>query len=90
MLSEIQKEKFDENAKKEIQRLLKILRIDRLNEYNIADLQSELDLEVSSLVSKQEDGEATDSSLLEIYDLLVDIVLENEDNLEFLNSIFYN
>lgn len=90
MLSEIQKEKFDKNAKKEIQRVLKILRIDRLNEYNIGDLQSELDLEVASLVSKQEDGEVTDPSLLEIYDLLVDIVLENEDNLEFLNSIFYN
>lgn len=53
------------------------------------DLESELDLRVSSLVSAQEDGEKTDKELLEIYDLLTDIVLVNEDNHNFLNRLFF-
>ena len=31
-----------------------------------------------------------DEELLEIYDLLVDIVLDNEEDLDFLNQLFFS
>ena len=31
-----------------------------------------------------------DEELLEIYDLLTDIVLDHEEDLEFLNSVFFH
>ncbi len=37
-----------------------------------------------------EDGERVDKELLSIYDLLVDIVLDNEEDLDFLNELFFN
>ena len=49
-----------------------------------------LDFKVASLVNAQEDGETIDEELLEIYDLLTDIVLDNEEDLDFLNSLFFN
>ena len=90
MLSEIQKNKFTERAKEEIKKILNTLKIEIVNEDNICELQAELDLLVSSLVSAHEDGESIDKELLDSYDLLVDIVLDNEDHLDFLNQLFLN
>ena len=70
--------------------ILEELSIVSLNDDNICDLQEKLDLRVSSLVSRQEDGEKIDEELLEIYDLLIDIVLVNEEDLDFLNSLFFD
>lgn len=90
MLSETQKKQFTQRAKDEVKMLLKELSIVSLNDDNICDLQEKLDLKVSSLVSRQEDGEKIDEELLKIYDLLTDIVLVNEEDLDFLNSLFFD
>lgn len=88
MLSEIQKTRLTLRAKEVVQNLLNELKIAKLDDNNICDLQSALDLKVASLVSEKEDGESIDNELLEIYDVLVDIVIDNEDDLEFLNQLF--
>ena len=90
MLSEIQKNKFTARAKEVVQKLLKKLNIVKLDDNSIGDLQEELDFLVASLVNAQEDGETIDEELLEIYDLLTDIVLDNEEDLDFLNQLFFN
>ena len=90
MLSEIQKNKFTTKAKEIVQELLKKLNIAKLDDNSICDLQEELDFLVASLVNTQEAGETIDEELLEIYDLLVDIVLDNEEDLDFLNQLFFN
>ena len=91
MLSEIQKNKFTTKAKEIVQELLKKLNIAKLDDNSICDLQEELDLKVSSLVTKQEcENKKIDEELLEIYDLLVDIVLNNEEDLDFLNQLFFS
>lgn len=89
MLNEIQKNKFTARAKEIAQSLLKELNIAKFDDNAVCDLQSELDLRVSSLVSAQEDGEKIDRELLEIYDLLTDIVLDNEDDPDLLNRLFF-
>ena len=88
MLSEPQKNKFTAKAKEVAKELLDELDIQSLNDENIGDLLEKLDLRVASLVSAQEDGEYIDEELLEIYDLLTDIVLDHEEDLEFLNQLF--
>ena len=88
MLSEVQKNKFTAKAKEVAKELLDELDIQSLNDENIGDLQEKLDLRVASLVSAQEDGEYIDEELLEIYDLLTDIVLDHEEDLDFLNRLF--
>ena len=88
MLSEVQKNKFTAKAKEVAKDLLHELDIQSLNDENIGDLLEKLDLRVASLVSAQEDGEYIDEELLEIYDLLTDIVLDHEEDLEFLNQLF--
>ena len=89
MLNENQQNRFTLRAKKTVQSLLKTLKIKKLDNDTICDLQEELDLKVASLVSAKEDGESIDDELLEIYDLLVDIVIDNEDNVDFLNNLFF-
>lgn len=88
MLSEVQKNRFDARAKEVAKNLLNKLDIAKLNDDNICQLQEELDFLVSSLVNAEEAGDAIDEKLLDIYDLLVDIVLDNEDDTEFLNQLF--
>lgn len=91
MLNEIQLNKFTARAKEIVQKLLKELNITTLNDDTVCDLQEELDLKVSSLVTMQEcENKKIDEELLEIYDLLVDIVLDNEEDLEFLNQLFFD
>ena len=90
MLNEIQKSKFNLRAKVEAQKLLKKLGIVELTDDTICNLQEELDFLVASFVNAQEDGETIDEELLEIYDLLTDIVLDNEEDLDFLNQLLIN
>ena len=88
MLNENQKSKFNERAKKEAKKLLRELNISELTDSSIGTLQNELVARVSGLVSADEGGQAIDKELLEIYDLLTDIVWDNEENLAFLNDLF--
>ena len=90
MLNEKQQNKFTARAKEVVQKLLKKLNIVKLDDNSICDLQEELDFLVASLANAQEDGETIDEELLEIYDLLTDIVLDNEEDLDFLNQLFFN
>ena len=90
MLNEVQKRKFTQETKKVAQNILNELNITNLNNDSICDLQNELDLRVAALVSSQEDGKIIDENLLETYDLLVDIVLDNEEDLSFLNQLFFD
>ena len=90
MLSEIQNNNFTQRTKNEASKLLKRLNISQLTDDTVCKLQEELDFLVSSLVNAHEDGEVIDKELLKIYDLLVDIVLDNEEDLNFLNQLFFN
>jgi hypothetical protein len=90
MLNDKQKNKFTKRAKEEALIILKSLGIDRFIE-DTGDFIGELDALVSGLVTAKEcEGQKIDEELLEIYDLLTDIVLENEEDLDFLNSLFFN
>lgn len=90
MLNDKQQNKFTARAKEVAQKLLKKLNIAKLDENSICDLQEELDFLVASLVNTQEAGGKIDDELLEIYDLLTDIVLDNEDDIDFLNQLFFS
>ena len=91
MLSEIQRNKFNSRAKEEAKKLLQELNIKKINGDNIGDLQNALDVNVSGLVTLQEcENKKIDEELLRIYDLLVDIVLDNEEDMDFLNQLFFN
>lgn len=91
MLSEIQKSKFSAKAKEEARKLLQALNIEKLTDENIGELQSELDLTVASLVTQKEiENRSIDEELLDIYDLLIDVLLDNEEDLDFLNTLFFN
>lgn len=39
---------------------------------------------------KESENLPIDEELLEIYDLLTDIILDNENDLDFLNELFFN
>ena len=90
MLNDKQQNKFTARAKEVAQKILKKLNIVKLDDNSICDLQEELDFLVASLVNAQEAGEIIDEELLEIYDLLTDIVLDNEDDIDFLNQLFFS
>ena len=91
MLNEIQKSKFSLRAKEEAKKLLHKLNIEEFLSLDDSGRFIEvLDSEVAGLVSIKEENKPIDEELLEIYDLLTDIVLDNEEDLAFLNSIFFN
>jgi len=75
--SDPHKNKFNERAKEEALKILRFLGIDKFEE-DTGDFIEELDCIMASLVNEQKDGEAIDDELLEIYDLLTEIVLDNE------------
>ena len=86
----IQKNKFTPRAKQEARKILKSIGIERFVD-DTGDFVETLDVRVSGLVTaKENEGKAIDEELLEIYDLLTDIVLDNEEDLDFLNSLFFN
>ena len=92
MLSEVQKSKFTKRAKDEAQKLLRNLNIEKfISTDDTGRLIEQLDCEVSGLVSQKEcEHQKIDEELLDIYDLLTDIVLDNEENLDFLNELFFD
>ena len=90
MLSEMRKSKFTARAKEEAKKLLKELNVSKITDNNLGRLQDELVSRVSGLVSVKEEGKSIDEELLEIYDLLTDIVWDNEEDLAFLNKLFFN
>ncbi len=91
MLNRTQKNKFTLRAKEEAQKILKELKIENLNNDNICDLQDKLDSKVAGLVSLKEcENKPIDEELLKIYDLLTDIIIDNEDDLNFLNQLFFH
>ena len=91
MLSEVQKNKFTKRAKDEARELLRNLNIGKfISTDDTGRLIEQLDCEVSGLVSQKEcENQKIDEELLDIYDLLTDIVLDNEENLDFLNELFF-
>ena len=90
MLGNVQENNITEKTKEVAKNLLAELKISELTNENIGLLQNELNLCVASLVSAKEDGETIDGNLLEAYDMLTDIVLDNEEDLQFLNKLFFN
>ena len=91
MLSEIQKTRFTERAKNEAKKLLADLNISKLDDDSLCKFERTLDVYVSGLVTLQEcENKPIDEELLRIYDLLTDIVLDNEEDLDFLNHLFFD
>ena len=89
MLSDKLKERFTPRAKEEAKKLLKELNISKLNDNNLYEVELELDSRVSSLVDDDEYYHLPiDRELLEIYDTLTDIILDNEEDFDFLNNLF--
>ena len=90
MLNEIQKNKFTPRAKQEARKILEAIGIEKFIN-DTGDFIETLDVKVSGLVTAKEcEGKVIDEELLEIYDLLTDIVLVNEEDLDFLNSLFFD
>lgn len=89
MLSDIQRNEFTLKAKEVIKQLLNELGISELTDNNIGILQNELVSRVSGLVSAKEERDI-DTELLKLYDLLTDIIWDNEEDLNFLNNLFFN
>lgn len=92
MLSEIQKNKFTVRAKAEALKLLKEMQVEEFTSLDDSgNLIELLDCKISSLVTmKESENLEIDEELLEIYDLLQDIVLDNEEDLNFLNQLFFD
>lgn len=89
MLSDIQRNRFTLKAKEVIKQLLNELGISELTDDNIGILQNELVSRVSGLVSVKEEKDI-DTELLKLYDLFTDIIWDNEEDLNFLNNLFFN
>ena len=88
MLSELQKSEFTPRAKQVARTILDSLGISKFID-DTGDFIETLDCKVAGLVSAKEAGEIIDEELLKIYDLLTDIVLDNENDIEFLNALFF-
>lgn len=78
---------LEARAKNIALQILNTLNITVLDRENLYKLQMHLDTLVSSLVTQKEcEGQMIDEELLEIYDWLVDFILDNENNLDALND----
>lgn len=89
MLSERLKSRFTPRAKEEAKKLLAEMNITKLNDDNLYDVEVELDTRVSALVTTDEcEHQPIDHELLEIYDTLTDIILDHEEEIDFLNELF--
>lgn len=82
-------ELYKARIKEEAKKLLQELNITKINDDNIGILQNELVARVSGLVSAKEEGKIIDEELLRVYDLLMDMVWGNEEDLDCVNEIFY-
>lgn len=91
MLSAAQKGKYSQRVKNEVKKLLHELNISQINDDTIRILQEQLDVKVSGLVTLKEcDNAVIDEELLDVYDLLIDIIIDNEEDPEFLNALFFD
>ena len=89
MLCKSPESKFTPRAKEEAKKLLAEMNITELNDNNLYEVEAELDARVSGLVTMDEcEHLPIDRELLEIYDTLTDIILEHEDEIDFLNKLF--
>ena len=89
MLSEYLKSMFTPRAKEEAKKLLAEMNISELNDDNLYDVELELDARICGLVTLDEcEHQPIDRELLEIYDTLTDIILDNEEDFDFLNKLF--
>ncbi len=89
MLSESLKSRFTPRAKEEAKKLLSEMKIAELNDDNLYEVEVELDTRVSGLVTMNEcEHQPIDHELLDIYDTLTDIILEHEEEINFLNKLF--
>ena len=80
---------LSERAKKEVKLLLNELNINCLDETNTSNFLFEIKLKVYSLVIEDEvEHLEIDRELLKIYRLLIEIIENNENNYEYLNSLF--
>ena len=81
---------LDARAKNIALQILKTLNITVLDQENLCILQTHLDTLVSSQVTQKEyEDQVIDEELLEIYDYLVDFILDNEDDLDTLNDFLF-
>ena len=77
--------------KEEAKKLFEELKIEKLDDNAIGKIQDTLIVRVSGLVTMQEcENLEIDKELLEIYDLLTDIIYDNEYDLDFLNKLFFD
>ena len=89
MLNESLTSRFTPRAKEEAKKLLGEMNITELNDDNLYKVEVELDARVSALVTMDEcEHQPIDHELLDIYDTLTDIILDNEDEIDFLNKLF--
>ncbi len=89
MLNKSPESKFTPRAKEEAKKLLAEMNITELNDDNLYEVEVELDTRVSGLVTMDEsEHRPIDHELLEIYDTLTDIILEHEEEIDFLNKLF--
>ena len=88
MLSKILEKRFNERAKLETKALLTKLNISYFDEKSLSHFFKEVELLVNSLVMDETEGKEIDNELLSIYNTIIDIILDNEENIDFLNKIF--
>ena len=88
MLSKILEKRFNEKAKLETKALLAKLKISHFDKKSLSYFFEEVETLVNSLVMDETEGKEIDQELLSIYNTIIDIILDNEDNFEFLNALF--
>ncbi len=89
MLSKSLESKFTPRAKEEAKKLFAEMNITELNDDNLYAVEVELDTRISGLVTMDEcEHKPIDHELLKIYDTLSDIILEHEEEIDFLNKLF--
>lgn len=91
MSKKYKKTDLTSRAKEEAKKLLYELNITKFNENNLGIFQDILDGKVNALVTAKEcHNETIDEDLLVAYDLLTDIVIDYEEDLVFLNKLFFD
>lgn len=90
MLNKRQKELFNDKARYELQKILKELGIVVFNEETTNLLQETIESKIISMSYYETEKKQIDEELLKIYDIINDIILDNETNYEFLNKLIFD
>lgn len=90
MLNKRQKELFNDKARYELQKILKELGIVVFNEETTNLLQETIESKIISMSYDETEKKQIDEELLKIYDIINDIILDNETNYEFLNKLIFD